>query len=74
MVSQKLQVGQFVELKEWGHGFECTIVPPGGTGHEIMEVGSDYIVVKGDETVAWVRYPIYMLRFRETPPPLVAAA
>jgi hypothetical protein len=69
-----LQVGQFIELKEAGHAFECTVVPPDGSGQEILEVGKDFVVLKGDETVSWVRYPLYMLRFRETTPPASAAA
>lgn len=69
MVPHKLQVGQLVEMKEYSHGFECVLVAPGETGQEILEVGHDYIVVKGNDLVAWVRYPCYLLRFKEAAPP-----
>jgi len=74
MVPQNLQVGQLIELKELSHGFEFAVAPPEGPGQEVLEVGSDYIVVKGDESVAWVRYPSYLLRAKVIAPPPAAAS
>jgi hypothetical protein len=66
MGSQKLQVGQLIELREYSHGFEYAVLPPGGAGQEVLEVGPDYVVVKGEDPVTWVRYPCYLLRERPT--------
>jgi hypothetical protein len=78
MLSEKLQVGQVIELRERGNGFEFAVVQPGEPGHEVLEVGPEYVVIKGDDNTAWVRYPAYLLRPREAtppaPPPATAAA
>jgi hypothetical protein len=74
MVAGNLEVGQLIELREQGHGFEYTVVPPGGVGQEVLEVGPDFVVVKGDEAVAWVRYPVYLLHPKVGNPPAAAAA
>lgn len=67
MGSGKLEVGQWIELREQGHGFTYSIVSAGGTGQAVLEVGLDFIVVKSDDSVAGVRYPSYLLRPNDAP-------
>jgi hypothetical protein len=57
-----LEEGQKVVLKEVGDRYQISVVPGLGTGHKIVEVGSDYIVLLDPAGVNEVRIPIYSVK------------
>ncbi len=57
-----LEEGQKVVLKEAGDHYQITVVPGLETGHKVLEVGADYIVLLDPAGVNEVRIPIYSVK------------
>lgn len=61
MKPEKIKVGDRLLLKEHGHGFEYAVLPPGVEGQEVIEVGSDFVLLRGTDGADRVRYPAFLL-------------
>jgi hypothetical protein len=58
---KKLQVGQTVRLDEQAGGYHIAVLPPGGPGYAVVEVGREHVVF--EDTVAGMRTqrPLYLI-------------
>jgi hypothetical protein len=61
MNAEKIKVGDRLLLREHGHGFKYAVLPPGVEGQEVIEVGSDFVLLRGADGADWVRYPAFLL-------------
>jgi len=59
-----LHPDQPVAVKEVGGRYEITVMPkvPGPLGHQVIEVGSDYLVVQDLVGVTETRIPIWSIK------------
>lgn len=57
-----VEEGQKVVLKEVGDRYQITVVPGLEAGHEVIEVGTDYVVLLDPAGVNEVRIPIYSVK------------
>ena len=59
-----LRAGQDVTLKDVGHGYEISVfsrtVAP--LAHKVVEIGSDYVVIKDVVGVNTIRIPVYAVK------------
>ncbi len=62
MDAGKIRVGDRLLLKEHGHGFVYAVLPPGADGgQEVLEVGRDLVVLRGEGGSDQARYPAFLL-------------
>jgi hypothetical protein len=66
MTDVKVRPGDHVLLLEAGFGYEYRILPDGENDREVLEVGLDYVVLRGEGDVLTIRIPAYLLT--ELPP------
>jgi hypothetical protein len=68
MTDVKVRPGNHVLLQEAGFGYEYRILPDGKNGREVVEVGLDYVVLRGEGDVLTIRIPAYLLTELPTHP------
>jgi hypothetical protein len=70
-----IRVGQHLSLREGtGLCLEFTILPPGEPGREVLEVGEDHVVLRGEGPATRSRYAKYLLKPSDPGPGTAPAA
>ena len=58
-----LKVRQSLSVKDVGGRYELSLMPDVDTlSHEVVEIGSDYVVVRDAMDIAEIRIPIYSIK------------
>lgn len=59
-----LQVGESVVLKDLGSVFEITVIPgqKGPLGHTVIEIGSDFVLLRDISGMREIRIPVYSIK------------
>jgi hypothetical protein len=58
---KNLQVGQTVRLDEQACGYHITVLPPGESGHAVVEVGVEHAVFEDAAAGVRTMLPLYLI-------------
>jgi hypothetical protein len=58
--AKSLQVGHTVRLEEQAGGYHIAVLPPGGTGYAVVEVGREHVVFE-DAAGIRTQLPLYLV-------------
>jgi hypothetical protein len=66
-VSRHVQIGQTVHLEELNWGYRITLVAPEESGHKVVDIGVDYLVLDDAAAGVKLRIPGHLIRPVDAP-------